>query len=69
MAADRFCSAVSTACVNLPRLCHYASVFPQMFPKETTPSDIYSDAQLARLCDAIEAKLEKAVRNGNETIH
>jgi len=22
-----------------------------------------------RLCDAIEAKLEKAVRNGNETIH
>ena len=47
----------------------YASVFVQMFPKEATPSDIYSDAQLARLCDAIEAKLEKAVRNGVETIH
>jgi hypothetical protein len=45
------------------------SVFAQMFPKETTPSDIYSDAQLDRLCDAITAKLEKAVRNGVETIH
>jgi hypothetical protein len=47
----------------------YASVFAQMFPKETTPGDIYSDAQLDRLCHAIEAKLEKAVRNGVETIH
>jgi hypothetical protein len=47
----------------------YASVFAQMFPKEPTPSDIYSDAQLDRLCDAIAAKLEKAVRNGVETIH
>ncbi len=47
----------------------YASVFAQMFPKETTPSDIYSEAQLNRLCDAITAKLEKAVRNGVETIH
>jgi hypothetical protein len=43
--------------------------FAQMFPKDTTPSDIYSDAQLDRLCDAIEAKLEKAVRNGVETVH
>ena len=47
----------------------YASVFAQMFPQETTPRDIYSDAQLDRLCEAIEAKLEKAVRNGVETIH
>jgi hypothetical protein len=47
----------------------YASVFAQMFPKGTTPSDIYSDAQLDRLCVAITAKLEKAVRNGVETIH
>ena len=47
----------------------YASVFAQMFPKETTPSDIYSDAQLDRLCDAITARLEKAVRNEVETIH
>jgi hypothetical protein len=43
----------------------YASVFAQMFPKETTPSDIYSDAPLDRLCDAIAAKLEKAVRTGS----
>jgi hypothetical protein len=47
----------------------YASGFAQMFPKETTPSDIYSDAQLDGLCDAITARLEKAVRNGIETIH
>ncbi len=47
----------------------YASVFAQMFPKETTPGDIYSNAQLDRLCDAITARLEKAVRNGVETIH
>jgi hypothetical protein len=40
-----------------------------MFPKGMTPSDIYSDAQLDRLCVAITAKLEKAVRNGVETIH
>jgi hypothetical protein len=39
----------------------YASVFAQMFTKGTTPSDIYSDAQLDRLCVAITAKLEKAV--------
>jgi hypothetical protein len=46
----------------------YASVFAQMFPKETA-SDIYSDAQLERLCDALAARLAKAVRNGVETIH
>jgi hypothetical protein len=46
----------------------YASVFAQMFPKETA-SDIYADAQLDRLCDAITAKLEKAARNGVDTIH
>jgi hypothetical protein len=46
----------------------YATVFAQTFPKEAS-SDIYSDAQLDRLCDAITAKLEKAVRNGVETIH
>jgi hypothetical protein len=47
----------------------YASVFAQMFPKKTTLSDIYSDAQLDRLCGAITAKLEKAVPNGVETVH
>jgi hypothetical protein len=47
----------------------YASVFAQMFPKETTPSDIYSDAQLDRLYDALAARLAKAARNGVETIH
>ena len=47
----------------------YAGVFAQMFPKETTTGNIYSDAQLDRLCDAITARLEKAVRNGVETIH
>jgi hypothetical protein len=47
----------------------YASVFAQMFPKETTPSDIYSDTQLDRLCDALSERLAKAVRNGVETIH
>jgi hypothetical protein len=46
----------------------YASIFAQMFPKETA-SGIYADAQLDRLCDAIEARLLKAVRNGVETIH
>jgi hypothetical protein len=40
-----------------------------MFPKESTTGNIYSDAQLDRLCDAITARLEKAVRNGIETIH
>ena len=47
----------------------YASVFAQKFPKETTTGNIYSDAQFDRLCDAITARLEKAVRNGVETIH
>jgi hypothetical protein len=47
----------------------YASVFAQMFPKDTTPTDIYSDAQLDRLCDALSERLAKAVRNGVETIH
>ena len=47
----------------------YASVFAQMFPKERTPSDIYSDAQLDRLYDALAARLAKAARNGVDTIH
>ena len=47
----------------------YASVFAQMIPKETTPSDIYSDTQLDRLYDALAARLAKAARNGVETIH
>jgi hypothetical protein len=47
----------------------YARVFAQMFPKETTPSEIYSDAQMDRLCDALSERLEKVVRNGVETIN
>lgn len=46
----------------------YENLFAQMFPKET-PSDIYTDAQMDRLCDAISARLAKAARNGVETIH
>jgi hypothetical protein len=46
----------------------YASVFAQMFPEET-PGDIYTDAQMDRLCDAISERLAKAARNGVETIH
>jgi hypothetical protein len=46
----------------------YASVFAQMFPKETA-SDIYADAQIDRLCDALAARLAKAARYGVETIH
>jgi hypothetical protein len=47
----------------------YASVFASVIPKEPTPSDIYSDAQMDRLCDAHTERLAKAVRNGVETIH
>ena len=46
----------------------YASVFAQMFPKETT-SDIFADAQLDRLCDTLSERLAKAVRKGVENIH
>jgi hypothetical protein len=47
----------------------YASVFAQMFPKETAHCDIYSDEQMDRLCDALSERLDKAVRNGVETIN
>jgi hypothetical protein len=47
----------------------YANLFAQVIPKETTPSDIYTDAQMDRLCDAISERLAKAARNGVETIH
>jgi hypothetical protein len=33
------------------------------------PSDIYSDAQLEKICLALSEKLEKAARNGVETIN
>jgi hypothetical protein len=45
------------------------NLFAEAFPKETAPGDIYSDAQMARLCDAISERLAKAARNGVETIH
>jgi hypothetical protein len=47
----------------------YACVFASVIPKEATPSDIYSDAQMDRLCDALSERLAKAARNGVETIH
>jgi hypothetical protein len=47
----------------------YASVFASVIPKAATPSDIYTDAQLDRLCGALAARLAKAARNGVETIH
>jgi hypothetical protein len=50
-------------------LATYASVFASVIPRETTPIDIYSDEQMDRLCDALSARLEKAVRNGVETIN
>jgi hypothetical protein len=46
----------------------YADIFANVMPKEAA-IDIYSDAQFERLCEAIAANLEKAVRNGVETIH
>ena len=45
------------------------NLFAQMFPKETTTGDIYTDAQMDWLCDAISARLAKAARNRVETIH
>ena len=47
----------------------YARVFASIIPTDATPSDIYTDAQLERLCDALAARLAKAARNGVETIH
>jgi hypothetical protein len=47
----------------------YKNLFAQMFPKETTTGDIYTDAQMDWLCDAISARLAKAARNRVETIH
>ena len=36
---------------------------------EGATSDIYTDAQLEKLCDALAARLAKAARNGIESIH
>jgi len=47
----------------------YARVFASIIPRDAATSDIYSDAQLERLCDALAARLAKAARNGVETIH
>jgi len=47
----------------------YASVFASVIPKDAAPSDIYSDAQMDGLCDALSEMLAKAVRNGVQTIH
>jgi hypothetical protein len=38
-------------------------------PKRAVPRDIYSDEQVTRLCDALSERLEKAGRNGVETIN
>jgi hypothetical protein len=38
-------------------------------PKGASPREIYSDAQLDKICDAISERLAKAGRNGVETVH
>jgi hypothetical protein len=47
----------------------YARAFASIIPRDSATGDIYSDAQLERLCDALAARLAKAARNGVETIH
>jgi hypothetical protein len=47
----------------------YARVFASIIPRDAATSDIYTDAQLERLCDALAARLAKAARNGVETVH
>jgi hypothetical protein len=47
----------------------YAHVFASIIPRDAATSDIYTDAQLERLCDALAARLAKAARNGVETVH
>jgi hypothetical protein len=47
----------------------YARAFASIIPREAARDDIYSDAQLERLCDALAARLAKAARNGVETLH
>ena len=47
----------------------YARAFASIIPRDPATNDIYSDAQLERLCDALAARLAKAARNGVETIH
>jgi hypothetical protein len=44
----------------------YASVYAHVLPN---PVDIHSDEQLEQLCDCLSERLEKAARNGVETIH
>ena len=52
---------------NDPAEC--ARAFASIIPRDAATGDIYSDAQLERLCDALAARLAKAARNGVETIH
>jgi hypothetical protein len=44
----------------------YASVFAHLLPSSGV---IYSDEQLEQLCDCLSERLEKAARNGVETIN
>jgi hypothetical protein len=47
----------------------YADLFADYLPKGTTPAEIYSDDRLEAIRAQLAARIEKAVRNGVETIH
>jgi hypothetical protein len=47
----------------------YARTFAHLIPKDAASSEIYSDAQLEKIYDAVSARLAKAARNGVETIN
>jgi hypothetical protein len=47
----------------------YARMFAHLIPKDASPHEIYSDAQLDRIYDALSENLAKVVQNGVATIH
>jgi hypothetical protein len=44
-------------------------MFAHLIPKDASPREIYSDAQLDRIYDALNENLAKVVQNGVATIH
>jgi hypothetical protein len=47
----------------------YAGLFADYMPKGTTDAEIYSDDRLEAICAQLAARIEKAARNGVETVH
>jgi hypothetical protein len=47
----------------------YARTVADYMPKGATPAEIYSDDRLEAICSQLAARIEKAARNGVETIH